>query len=76
MPVDLLHHCRVTTRSATALYVGAVLGPGVLLIPALAAEAAGPASIVAWAALLPPTRGPRSAAAPRPRPAGCSSPAW
>jgi amino acid efflux transporter len=52
MPVDLLHHCRVTTRSATALYVGAVLGPGVLLIPALAAEAAGPASIVAWAALL------------------------
>ena len=42
----------MTTRSATALYVGAVLGPGVLLIPALAAEAAGPASILAWAALL------------------------
>ena len=42
----------LSTRSATALYVGAVLGPGVLLIPALAAEAAGPASIVAWAALL------------------------
>src|SRR5262245_44883664 len=35
-----------------ALYVGALIGPGVLLVPALAAEAAGPASIVAWAALL------------------------
>jgi amino acid efflux transporter len=42
----------LSTRSATALYVGAVLGPGVLLIPALAAEAAGPASVLAWAALL------------------------
>ena len=40
----------LSTRAATALYVGAVLGPGVLLIPSLAAEAAGPASIVAWAA--------------------------
>jgi amino acid efflux transporter len=36
----------------TALYVGALVGPGVLLVPSLAAEAAGPASIVAWAALL------------------------
>jgi amino acid efflux transporter len=35
-----------------ALYVGALIGPGVLLVPALAAEAAGPVSIVAWAALL------------------------
>jgi amino acid efflux transporter len=42
----------LSTRSATALYVGAVLGPGVLLIPSLAAEAAGPASVLAWAALL------------------------
>ncbi len=42
----------MTTRSATALYVGAVLGPGVLFIPGLAAEAAGPASVLAWAALL------------------------
>jgi amino acid efflux transporter len=42
----------LSTRSATALYVGAVLGPGVLLVPALAAEAAGPASVLAWAALL------------------------
>jgi amino acid efflux transporter len=42
----------LSTRSATALYVGAVLGPGVLIVPALAAEAAGPASVLAWAALL------------------------
>ena len=42
----------LSTRSGTALYVGAVLGPGVLLVPALAAEAAGPASVLAWAALL------------------------
>jgi amino acid efflux transporter len=35
-----------------ALYVGAVLGPGVLLLPALAAHAAGPASVLAWVGLL------------------------
>ncbi|WP_433800386.1 APC family permease [Actinomycetospora sp. CA-084318] len=40
-----------TTRAVT-LYVGALLGPGVLLLPGLAAEVAGPASIVAWAGLL------------------------
>ena len=39
------------TRGA-ALYVGALIGPGVLLVPALAAEAAGAASIIAWAALM------------------------
>src|SRR5438477_130777 len=39
------------TRGA-ALYVGALIGPGLLLVPALAAEAAGAASIVAWALLL------------------------
>lgn len=42
----------LSTRSVTALYVGAVLGPGVLLLPALAADAAGPASVLAWAGLL------------------------
>ena len=42
----------LSTRSATALYVGAVLGPGVLIVPSLAAEAAGPASVLAWAGLL------------------------
>jgi amino acid efflux transporter len=35
-----------------ALYVGALIGPGLLLVPALAAQAAGAASIIAWAALL------------------------
>lgn len=35
-----------------ALYIGALVGPGLLLVPSLAAKAAGPASIVAWAALL------------------------
>jgi amino acid efflux transporter len=35
-----------------ALYVGALVGPGLLLVPSLAVQAAGPASILAWAALL------------------------
>jgi amino acid efflux transporter len=39
------------TRGA-ALYVGALIGPGLLLVPALAVQAAGAASIVAWAGLL------------------------
>lgn len=32
-----------------ALYTGAVLGSGILILPGLAAELAGPASLVAWA---------------------------
>ncbi|NUT97669.1 MAG: amino acid permease, partial [Saccharothrix sp.] len=36
----------------TAMYLGAVLGPGVLVLPALANRAAGPASLLAWALLL------------------------
>ncbi|KAF4407952.1 APC family permease [Streptomyces lycii] len=36
----------------TALYIGGVLGPGVLALPALAAAVAGPASVIAWAGLL------------------------
>jgi len=35
-----------------ALYIGALLGPGVLLLPGLAAGIAGPAAILAWAGLL------------------------
>jgi amino acid efflux transporter len=35
-----------------ALYIGALIGPGVLLVPALAVQAAGPASVLAWAGLL------------------------
>jgi amino acid efflux transporter len=36
----------------SALYIGALIGPGLLLVPALAAQAAGAASIVAWCGLL------------------------
>src|ERR1700738_3848163 len=35
-----------------ALYVGSLIGPGVLLLPALAVQVAGPASVVGWALLL------------------------
>jgi amino acid efflux transporter len=37
---------------AAALYIGALLGPGLLLLPGLAAAQAGPASILAWVGLL------------------------
>ncbi|RKR91245.1 amino acid exporter (AAE family) [Micromonospora pisi] len=43
---------RLTVAQGTALYVGAVLGTGVIALPALAAEAAGPASLLAWLALV------------------------
>lgn len=39
-----LHH-------AVALYVSSVLGSGILILPGLAAQVAGPASLVAWAVL-------------------------
>jgi amino acid efflux transporter len=35
-----------------ALYVGALIGPGLLFVPSLAVRAAGPASIVGWISLL------------------------
>ena len=35
-----------------SLYVGALLGPGLLLLPGIADQLAGPASIAAWAGLL------------------------
>jgi amino acid efflux transporter len=35
-----------------ALYVGSLVGPGVLLVPALAVQAAGAASVLAWGGLL------------------------
>jgi amino acid efflux transporter len=35
-----------------ALYVGSLIGPGILLVPGLAVQAAGPASVIAWALLL------------------------
>jgi amino acid efflux transporter len=42
----------LTTSRGAALYIGALLGPGLLLMPGLAAAQAGPASILAWLALL------------------------
>ncbi|WP_207936783.1 amino acid permease [Actinomadura sp. KC216] len=43
---------RLTLGQGTAMYVGAVLGTGVIALPALAADAAGPASLLAWLALV------------------------
>ena len=42
----------LTVTRGAALYVGALLGPGLLLLPGLAAAKAGPASILAWVGLL------------------------
>lgn len=56
------HPATATTSSAppgtlgiwrgAALYVGSLVGPGILLVPALAVPAAGPASVIGWAVLL------------------------
>ncbi|MFI7517799.1 APC family permease [Micromonospora echinofusca] len=43
---------RIGVARGTVLYIGAVLGPGVLVLPALAVQAAGPASLLAWALML------------------------
>jgi amino acid efflux transporter len=42
---------RLTAVQGTALYVGVVLGTGVIALPALAAAVAGPASLLAWLGL-------------------------
>src|SRR3954454_21948660 len=42
----------LSVAQGTALFVGAVLGTGVISMPALAAGVAGPASLVAWLALI------------------------
>jgi amino acid efflux transporter len=49
---ELKGNRRLGLVEGTALFIGAVLGPGVMVLPALAARAAGPASILAWVALL------------------------
>jgi amino acid efflux transporter len=46
------HKGGLSIMQGAALYVGAVLGTGVIALPALAAEVAGPASLVAWLALV------------------------
>jgi len=45
-------HGRLGVGQASALYIAAVLGTGILVLPALAADAAGPASIVGVLAVL------------------------
>ncbi len=42
----------VNTISGAALYLGSLIGPGVLLVPALALRAAGPASIISWGIMI------------------------
>lgn len=42
----------LTIPRGAALYIGALLGPGLLLIPGLASSIAGPAAILAWIGLL------------------------
>lgn len=42
----------LSVSQGAALMIGAVLGTGVISLPALAARTAGPASLVAWAALV------------------------
>jgi amino acid efflux transporter len=38
----------ITLRQAVALYISSVLGSGVLVLPRLAAQIAGPSSLLAW----------------------------
>ncbi|UDF12406.1 amino acid permease [Antiquaquibacter oligotrophicus] len=45
------HTGRIGVVQASALYIAAVLGTGILVLPGLASEAAGPASILAVAAV-------------------------
>lgn len=49
---DLLPAGGLHVTHGAALTVGAVLGTGVISLPGLAAQAAGPASLVAWVALV------------------------
>jgi len=43
---------RLSTAQGAAVSIGAVLGTGVVGLPALGAHIAGPASLIAWAALI------------------------
>ena len=51
-PARSLPPLPLSVPRATALYIGALFGPGLLLLPGLAAQQAGPALIIAWVALL------------------------
>jgi amino acid efflux transporter len=51
MPVTTLRRA-ITLPQATALYAGSVIGAGVLVLPGVAARQAGPASLLAWLAVV------------------------
>ena len=51
-PVAPPSHASLTIPQGVALSIGAVLGTGVISLPALAADLAGPASLLAWLALV------------------------
>lgn len=42
----------INLPQAIALYIGAVLGAGILIVPGIAAEIAGPASILDWGVMM------------------------
>ena len=42
------HTASLNLRQIIALYIGSVLGSGILLLPGLTADLAGPASLLAW----------------------------
>jgi len=50
-PVTTLRRA-ITLPQATALYAGSVIGAGVLVLPGVAARLAGPASLLAWLAVV------------------------
>ena len=51
-PIAPPSHASLTVPQGAALSIGAVLGTGVISLPALAADLAGPASLLAWFALV------------------------
>jgi len=51
-PPPVARRAGLSLPQGVALYVGAVLGTGVIALPALAARAAGPASLLAWLGLV------------------------
>ncbi|KIX78788.1 hypothetical protein SF12_07375, partial [Streptomyces sp. MBRL 601] len=70
---------RLSTAGAAALYIGALLGPSLLLLPGLAAREAGPASVLVWLGLLVlsgliASSSPASVRGPAPLPASPDTP--
>ncbi len=51
-PASQRNLAALSAPRGAALYIGALLGPGLLMLPGLAAGQAGPASILAWLGLL------------------------